>query len=98
MDGHVPIEFDSVPHVEALNLPGVAKIEPIVWLLMLEAVLDELQPGIPDCMRSCCTGLQWSCIQDSQRRAKTHPQSFQDPSLSIMLEAWLLAMCGVGQH
>ena len=92
MDGHVPIELDGVPHVEALNLPGVAKIEPVVWLLMLEAVLDELQPGTPDCMRSCCTGLQWPGTQESERWAERHPSRVQDPRLSSSLEAWRLAM------
>lgn len=53
----MPIEFDVVPHIEALNFPGVAEIEPVVWLLMLETILDELQPGTTECVRSHATGL-----------------------------------------
>ncbi len=39
----MPIEFDGVGHIETLDFPGVAKIEPVVWLLMLEAINDVLQ-------------------------------------------------------
>ena len=40
---HVPVKLDGVRHVQPLDLPGVAKIEPVVWLLVLEAVHDALQ-------------------------------------------------------
>ena len=36
------IEFDRVANVQALNLPRVAKIEPIVGLLVLKSVHNGL--------------------------------------------------------
>ena len=37
------VEFDGVAHIQPLNLPGVAKVEPVVWLLVLKAVHNRLQ-------------------------------------------------------
>ena len=37
------VEVDGVAHHRALNLPGVAKREPVVRLLMLEAIDDALR-------------------------------------------------------
>jgi hypothetical protein len=39
----VSVELDGVADNQALNLPGVAKCQPVVGLLMLEAVEDALQ-------------------------------------------------------
>lgn len=39
----MPIELDGVADNQALNLPGVAKCQPVVRLLVLEAVQDALQ-------------------------------------------------------
>ena len=38
----MPVELDRVAHVEPLDLPGVAEVEPVVGLLVLEAVDDRL--------------------------------------------------------
>lgn len=43
LHGDMAVEFDRVPHIQALYLPGIAKIEPVVRLLMLEAIDDRLQ-------------------------------------------------------
>lgn len=43
MHRHVAIELDGIAHIQALNLPGVAKVQPVVRLLMLEAVHNCLQ-------------------------------------------------------
>ena len=43
MDGDMAVELDGVSNIQALNLPGVAKVEPIVWLFVLEAIDDVLQ-------------------------------------------------------
>ena len=42
LDRHMPIELDSIGNVQALYLPGVAKVQPVVRLFMLEAVMDGL--------------------------------------------------------
>ena len=36
------IELDSVGNVQALNFPWVAKVQPVVWLLMLEPIVNGL--------------------------------------------------------
>jgi hypothetical protein len=43
MYADVAVELDGVAHDQALNLPGVAKGKPVIWLLVLEAVEDALQ-------------------------------------------------------
>ena len=40
---HMAIELDGVCNVQPFNLPGVSKVQPVVWLLMLKAILDCLQ-------------------------------------------------------
>mmetsp|Transcript_1100 Transcript_1100/g.3068 ORF Transcript_1100/g.3068 Transcript_1100/m.3068 type:complete len:926 (+) Transcript_1100:706-3483(+) len=42
LGGHVAVELDGVRHDQALNLPRVAEREPVVGLLVLEAVEDVL--------------------------------------------------------
>ena len=42
LDRHMPIELDGVGNVEALYLPGVAEVQPVVGLLMLEPVMNGL--------------------------------------------------------
>ena len=42
----MPIEFDGIGNVQALYLPGVAKVQPVVRLFMLEAVMDGLHDHI----------------------------------------------------
>ena len=50
----VAVELDGVRHVEALDLPGVAEIEPVVRLLVLEAVDDGLRaPQAPPQLSIC---------------------------------------------
>ncbi len=39
----MPVELDGVCNVQPLNLPGVAEIQPVVRLLMLEPIMDCLQ-------------------------------------------------------
>ena len=39
----VTIELDGVGNVQAFNLPGIAEIQPVVWLLMLKPIMDGLQ-------------------------------------------------------
>ena len=39
---HVPIKLDGIGNVQALYLPGVAKVQPVVRLLMLEAIMNGL--------------------------------------------------------
>ena len=36
------VEFDGIAHIQPLYLPGVAKVEPVVRLLMLETIHDGL--------------------------------------------------------
>ena len=36
------VKLDGVAHIQTLYFPGVAKIEPVVWLLMLEAIHQKL--------------------------------------------------------
>lgn len=43
MNRDMAVEVDRVAHIQALNLPGVAEVQPVVWLLMLEAVHDGLR-------------------------------------------------------
>ena len=38
MDRHVAVEVDGVAHVQALDLPGVAEVQPVIRLLVLESV------------------------------------------------------------
>jgi hypothetical protein len=38
----VAIEFDGIANIQALDLPGIAEIEPVVGLLMLEAIHNGL--------------------------------------------------------
>lgn len=44
LHGHVSVVLDGVEHVQALDLPGVAVVEPVIRLLSLEAVRD----GLPE--------------------------------------------------
>lgn len=39
---HMPIERDRIGNIVSLNFPGVAIVEPVIWLLMLEAIDDGL--------------------------------------------------------
>ena len=38
MHRHVPVELDGVAHIQPLYLPRIAKVEPVVWLLVLESI------------------------------------------------------------
>ena len=55
------IELDSVGNVQALNLPWVAKVQPVVWLLMLETIVNGLHAKeylstiAPYSFDRCCT-------------------------------------------
>ena len=39
------VKFDGVTDVQALNLPGVPEIQPVVGLLVLKAIHQKLQRG-----------------------------------------------------
>ncbi len=43
MYGDMSVELDGIRHIQTLNLPRVAKIQPVVRLLMLEAINNVLQ-------------------------------------------------------
>lgn len=53
---YMPVELDGVRHVQTLNLPGVAEIEPVVWLLVLEAVHDALRRSVTERALICRRG------------------------------------------
>ena len=42
LNRHMSIELDGIGNVQALYLPGVAKVQPVVGLFMLEAVMNGL--------------------------------------------------------
>ena len=60
MHRHMPVELDGVAHIQPLNLPGVAKVEPVVRLLMLEAVHNCLQAS--DSLRAQGLLLAWTKV------------------------------------
>lgn len=51
------IKLDGVAHNQALNLPGITKCQPVVWLLVLEAVHNALQHA--DSRAGTCKAACW---------------------------------------
>eukprot|EP00951_Prasinocladus_malaysianus_P008378 scaffold60592_cov40-Prasinocladus_malaysianus.AAC.1 len=44
-NAYMAIELDIIADLWPLNLPSIAKVEPVVRLLVLEAILDGLKAG-----------------------------------------------------
>ena len=72
------VELDGVGNVQALNLPGVAKVEPVVWLLMLEPIMDGLHQLIIQVKMQLLhnmfrlSGIQPGFIQYDAERGQLH--------------------------
>ena len=89
--GDMPVELDGVAHVQPLDLPRVAKVEPVVWLLMLEPIHNGLHTtlrNVTDASSAAAFSMSGGSRPQSRDAAAHHSVSATDRSPECVKKYW----------